>query len=239
MARSIRDLGLQAMGVLRRNRAGWLPVEGRDDLVSVPKDEAEELVNLLAMETYEGVDKGEIEDEAARALSMGFSLITEREPATKETLVAARSVARFGYMARAAEWKTLTSARRPSGWMIAGLRGAVESNVAEGLEEAADAEQSFYDVLGEVTAFFVRREPLDVPYDADQGFVLMWTIPGMGGEVRALVRDKTLRMVLQRDGQGLRTPAGPIEGATIEDFQRIWKYGFLLRSFEEFFWEDH
>ena len=66
----------------------------------------------------------------------------------------------------------------------------------------------------------------------------MWTIPGMGGEVRALVRDKTLQMVLQRDGEGLRTPAGSIEGATIEDFQRIWKYGFVLRSFEEFFWED-
>ena len=61
---------------------------------------------------------------------------------------------------------------------------------------------------------------MDVPYDADEGFVLMWTIPGMGGEVRALVRDRTLQMVLQRDGEGLRSPAGPIEGATIEDFQQ-------------------
>ncbi len=93
-------------------------------------------------------------------------------------------------------------------------------------------------MLGEVTAFYVRREPLDVPYDADQGFVLMWTIPGMGGQVRALVRDKTLQMVLQRDGEGLRSPTGAIEGATVEDFQRVWKYGFVLRSFEEFFWED-
>ena len=31
---------------------------------------------------------------------------------------------------------------------------------------------------------------------------------------------------------------GPIEGATIEDFQQVWKYGFLLRSFEEFFWVE-
>ncbi len=66
----------------------------------------------------------------------------------------------------------------------------------------------------------------------------MWTIPGMGGEVRALVRQRTLQMVLQRDGEGLRTPAGPVQDATLEDFQRIWKYGFVLRSFEEFFWED-
>jgi hypothetical protein len=238
VARPIRDLSLYAMGLFRRKKAGWLPVEGRDDLVSVPEAEAEEMVNLLAMETYKSVDEGEIRAEAARALTMGFLLVTEREPATEETLVAAQSVARFGYMARVAEWETPTTARRPSGWMLAGLRGAVQSNVAEELQEAEDSEQSFYDVLGEVTAFFVRREPLDVPYDADQGFALMWTIPGMGGEVRALVRDKTLRMVLQRDGEGLRSPAGPIEDATLEDFQRIWKYGFLLRSFEEFFWED-
>jgi hypothetical protein len=239
MAGPIRDLSLQAMGLFRRRKAGWLPVEGRDDLVSVPEDDAEEMVNLLAMETYEQVDKGEIRDDAARALSMGFFLITEREPATEETRVAAESVARFGYMARVAEWEAVSTARTPRGWMIAGLRGAVESNVADELEEANAAEKSFYDVLGEVTAYFVCREPLEVPYDADEGFALMWTIPGMGGEVRALVRDKTLQMVLQRDGEGLRSPAGSIEGATTEDFQRIWKYGFLLRSFEEFFWEDY
>ena len=226
------------MGLFRRDKTGWLPVEGRDDLVSVPEDEAEEMVDLLAKEAYKYVDKGEIGAEAARALSMAFVLVTEREPATQETLVAAQSVARFGYMARVAEWETPSTAQRPSGWMLTGLRGAVEANVADELAEAQDGERPFYDVLGEVTAFFLSREPLDVPYDADQGFALMWTIPGMGGEVRALVRDKTLRMVLQRDGDGLRSPAGPIEGATLEDFQRIWKYGFLLRSFEEFFWED-
>jgi hypothetical protein len=236
MAGPIRD---QAMGLFRRNKAGWLPVEGRDDLVRVPEDDAEEWVNVLAMETFERVDMGKIPDDAARALSMGFVLITEREPATEETRVAAESVARLGYLARVAEWQRLAGTWTPRGWMFAGLRGAVESNVADELEEAEAAEKSFHDVLGEVTAFFVRREPLDVPYDADEGFALMWTIPGMGGEVRALVRDKTLQMVLQRHGEGLRSPAGPIEGATVEDFQRIWKYGFLLRSFEEFFWEDY
>ena len=109
-------------------------------------------------------------------------------------------------MARVAEWERLSTAREPVGWMIAGLQGAVESSVAEELREPDDEEKSFYGALAEVTAFFVRREPLDVPYDADQGFVLMWTIPGIGGEVRALLRDKTLSMVLQRDGQGLKAP---------------------------------
>jgi hypothetical protein len=54
-----------------------------------------------------------------------------------------------------------------------------------------------------------------------------------------LLREKTLPMALQRDGEGVNGPAGPVEGATVEDFQRIWKYGFLLRSFEEFFREDY
>ena len=104
--------------------------------------------------TYEYVDKGEIQDGAARALSRGFFLVTEREPATEGTRVAAESVARFGYMARMAEWERLATVRTPRGWMIAGLRGAVEANVADELEEAAERERSFYDVLGEVTAFF-------------------------------------------------------------------------------------
>jgi hypothetical protein len=237
MAPPIRDLSVQAMDLFRRKKSGWLEVRGRDDLVSVPEDEAEEMVNLLAMATSHHVDEGEIQEGAARALSMGFLLVTNREPATEETLAAAQWVARFGYMARVAEWERLASTRAPGGWMMAGLREAVEASVADELQEA-DADRSFYDVLGEVTAFFVSREPLDVPHDADQGFVLMWTIPGMGGEVRALVRDRTLRMVLQRDDEGLKSPAGPIEGATVEDFQRIWKYGFVLRSFEEFFREE-
>ena len=142
-------------------------------------------------------------------------------------------------MARVAEWERLTTARKPEGWMIAGLQGAVESSVAEEVREPDDEEKPFYDALGEVTAFFVGREPLDVPYDANQGFVLMWTIPGVGGEVRALLREKTLQMALQRDGEALRGPAGPIEGATVEDLRRTWKYGFVLRSFEEFFREDY
>lgn len=218
---------------------GTLPVEGRDDLVVIPPEDVEEMVNVLATKTRECVDNGEIEDDVARALAIGFPLVTQREGAPKETLVAAQSVARFGYMARVAEWERLSTAREPVGWMIAGLQGAVESSVAEELREPDDEEKSFYGALAEVTAFFVRREPLDVPYDANQGFMLMWTIPGVGGEVRALLREKTLSMVLQRDGQGLKGPTGPIEGATLEDFQRVWKYGFLLRSFEEFFRDDY
>jgi hypothetical protein len=237
VAQPIRDLSLLTTRFHRKEaEPEWLPVEGRGDLVSVPRDDAEEMVNVLATQTREYVDKGGIDDDTARALSLGFRLVTEREAATDETQAAAQSVARFGYMARVAEWETLITARKERGWMIASLRGAVEASVAQELEDAGDAEDSFYDALSRVAAFFVRREPLDVPYDADEGFALMWTIPGTGGEVRALLRERTLRMALQDDDDGL-SPFGPIEGATVRDFDRIWKYGFVLRGFEEFFWE--
>ncbi len=240
MAHPIRDLNIRAMSLLRRRQAEpeWVSVEGRADLVSIPQDEAEEMVNVLATQSREHVDKGEIDDDTARALSMGLQLITGREPASEAVMVVAESAARFGYMARVAEWQRLTMAGSLEGWMVAGLRSAVRASVAEELEDAANEKRPFHAVLGEVTAFFVCREPLDVPYDADEGFALMWTIPGMGGEVRALLRDKTLQMALDRGGAGRDNPAHPVEGATVEDLQRVWKYGFVLRSFEEFFWED-
>jgi hypothetical protein len=236
-----RDLSSHVMGLLGRRNAepGMLPVAGRDDLVRVPEEAAAEMVNDLAMKTSTYVDGGAIEDDVARALSMSFPLITQREAPTQETLVVAQSVARFGFMARVAEWEMLTTARAPVGWMLAGLRGAVRSSVAEELKDGDDGEKSFYAALGEVTAFFVRREPVDVPYDADEGFLLMWTIPGVGGDVRASLREKTLPMALQSHGEGLNGNTRAVEGATVEDLQRVWKYGFLLRSFGEFFRGDH
>jgi hypothetical protein len=146
-------------------------------------------------------------------------------------------VAGFGYLSRVAEWERLATARRMDGWMVSGLRGAVRASVAEELEDATDANRSYYDALGEVTAFFVGREPLDVPYDAAEGFALMWTIPGTGGEVRALLRERTLEMALERSDPGASNPDGAPEGAGVEVLRRVWKYGFVLRSFEEFFWE--
>ena len=66
-----------------------LPVEGRDDLVRIPDEDVQEMVNVLAMETRERVDKADLEDHVAHALSMGFPLVTQREGTPKETLAVA------------------------------------------------------------------------------------------------------------------------------------------------------
>jgi hypothetical protein len=235
----IRDLNVRAMRFLRGDptEPDWSPVQGRRDLVSIPQDEAEAMVDALATEARAQLESGELDGEVAKALTRGLQLITGREPPTDEAAATATSVAGFGYLSRVAEWERLATARRMDGWMVSGLRGAVRASVAEELEDATDANRGYYDALGEVTAFFVGREPLDVPYDAAEGFALMWTIPGTGGEVRALLRERTLEMALERSDPGASNPDGAPEGAGVEVLRRVWKYGFVLRSFEEFFWE--
>ncbi len=219
----------------RRGRGiEMLPIEGHDELALVSEGDVEELVDVLATETFEYVEGQEVSVDVARALAAGLSGVTDLEAASDETLVTARSVARIGYMARAAERERLPAARKPNGWMSAGLREAVEASVREELAEPGT--ESFHHALAEVTVFFVRREPLDVPYDAEEGFRPMWTIPGMGGDFRALLRDRTLAMALEPDGEEPDSSSTqPTEDASFEDLQRVWKYGFLLRAFEEFF----
>jgi hypothetical protein len=231
VANPIRDLNVRAMRFLRgeRTEPEWAPVQGRTDLVSIPQDEAEAMADALADETRVQVEGGELDGELASALARGLQLVTGRGPATEAAAATAASVARFGYMARIAEWQRLPTARQLDGWMVSGLRGAVRASVAEELEDASESDRTYYDALGEVTAFFVGREPLDVPYDAAEGFALMWTIPGTGGEVRALLRERTLQMALGRPGPGTSNPDGAVEGASIEALGRVWKYGFFMR----------
>lgn len=208
-----------------------LPVEGHDDLTLVSEDDVEELVDVLSMETFDHVEIRGLPDEISEALETGLFALYDLDSAPEQTVAAARWAARIGYMARVAEWKRVAAARRPTGSMIAGLREAVQASL---IEERGEGEVSFYDALREVTAFYVRREPLDVPYDAQEGFRPMWTIPGMGGDFRALLRDRTLAMAFGYEEEHGVVSVDP----DLEYLWWVWKYGFLLRSFEEFFREE-
>jgi hypothetical protein len=214
-----------------------LPVEGRADLALISEEDAEELADVLADDTLDRAATEYLTSDAARALEAGLLALADLEASDQETIDTARWVARVGYMARVAEWQRLPEARKPNGWMIAGLRGAVEASVAEELNDADD-HKSLDEALGEVTAFFVLREPLDVPYDADEGLKPMWSIPGMGGDFRALLRERTLAIALGLDDPRYGGVVEPIDAASFEDLEWVWKYGFLLRSFEEFFREE-
>ncbi len=169
---------------------------------------------------------------------MGFFYVTERESASETGIRAAGAIARVGYLARIAEWERLTTARTPKGLEIAALLLFMESNVGRDIE---DDDMDFWEALGKETGFIVRSEPLDPPHDSEEGLNPIWAVPGLGGQARALLREKTKLMILTRDnGGGLANPQGePIEDVTLDEFRSIWKYGFLLRSFEEFFWDSY
>jgi hypothetical protein len=221
------------MALFTRGRPGIevLPVEGHDELALVAEDDVEELVDVLSMETFDHVEIGGLPDEISEALETGLFALYDLDTAPEQTVAAARWAARIGYMARVAEWERVPAARKPTGSMVAGLRQALEASL---IEELGEAEVSFYDALREVTAFYVRREPLDVPYDADEGFRPMWTIPGMGGDFRALLRDRTLAMAFGYEEEDGMVSVDP----DLEYLWWVWKYGFLLRAFEEFFREE-
>ncbi len=208
-----------------------LPVEGHEELALVDADDVERLVDVLSMETFDHVEIEELPRETADALETGLFALYDLDSAPEQTVAAARWAARIGYMARVAEWERVPAARKPAGSMVAGLRQAVEASLTE---ELGEAEVSFYDALREVTAFYVRREPLDVPYDAQEGFRPMWTIPGMGGDFRALLRDRTLAMAFGYWEEDDVVSVDP----NLEYLWWVWKYGFLLRAFEEFFREE-
>src|SRR4051794_15687731 len=85
-------------------------VEGHADLALIAEMDAEEMVDYLATETFEHVDEDDIAPALSRALSIGLFEMTDLNEATNETTVAARWVARVGYMARVAEWERVPAA---------------------------------------------------------------------------------------------------------------------------------
>jgi hypothetical protein len=213
------------------------PLQGHEELALVDEDDVEGLLDELAMATFDHVEIGGLPEETSEALQDGIFALYDLESAPEETFTVARRAARIGYMARVAEWERVPVARKQVGSMLAGLRQAVESSMAEELGEAGT---NFYDALREVTAFYVRREPLDVTYDAEEGFKPMWTIPGMGGEFRALLRDRTLAMAFgYEEEEEEEEEDGVVDvDPDLEYLWWVWKYGFLLRAFEEFFREQ-
>jgi hypothetical protein len=230
------------MGLFKRKQpeTGEIaPVEGQEDLGRLPMDEVLPILRSMAQEVYEAVDAVELDEETGLALESGHFLVNHGDLKV-DTVYTAGSVARVGYMSRVIEWKRFEGARKPKGWMIAGLQFVVKQHVAVAAE-LGEAE-SLFDALPEATARFMADEPLDPPYDSDaEGFNPMWNVPGLGGDVRAVLREQTLPMVVQPSKGGLTSPFGLIEEsqATLDQFRRTWKYGFLLRSFEEFFNEDY
>ena len=235
------DLRFQVRDLLHRTSAepGVLPVEGRDDLVRIPEEEVEEMVNVLAMETrerVEGADLGTTWLTPSRWASFWSPSGKGRRRRRWSWL---ESVARFGFMARVAEWERLTTARKPEGWMIAGLQGAVESSVAEEVREADEGRSPS-------TTRSVRSRPSSCagsrstsPTTPTRDSCSCGPSPALGERSERWSARRPSRWCSSATARPCGAQPARSRARPLEDFQRIWKYGFLLRSFEEFFREDY
>jgi len=107
--------------------------------------------------------------------------------------------------------------------------GARESNdelfeeLAESLEAAERGGGSIANAMAEFAADLALSEPADPPA-SDGG--PSWIVPGVDGFVRSRLRDALL--------MGVPCP-GDI---TRLDLQHTWKYGYFLRSVEEYFFDE-
>ena len=93
----------------------------------------------------------------------------------------------------------------------------------ESLEEAERSGGSVPIAMAEFAADLAISEPIDPP-ESDGG--PSWVVPGVDGSVRGRLRDTLLK--------GVRCP-GDI---TVQDLQHLWKYGYFLRTMEEFFFDE-
>lgn len=182
---------------------------------------------------YKMMEAEDLDDETAVTLSLGYLLISGRsvEEVPAATFLATRAVAAVGYMSREAECDRFAHARELDDDGSAPLRAALASASALGPTGAAGAD------LAVAAAWLARHEAID-PRPTDD-FRPSWTVPGIRGDERRHLRERTLAIVVRPGPSGaLATPQGEVHDATLDDFRRTWKYGFFLRCLVELVLRD-
>jgi hypothetical protein len=155
-----------------------------------------------------------LDAETLSLLQIGLPYLTQRD-CSRDAILAGQTAARLGYVARAAEYAEFTGARETDGDLF--------DELSESLAEADSAGSSIANAMAEFAADLALSEPIDPPA-SDSG--PSWVVPGVGGSVRGRLRDALLK--------GVRCP----RDITAQDLQHTWKYGYFLRSMEEFFFDE-
>ncbi len=175
---------------------------------------AAQAVNRLTDLVLENWRSYPLDAETLSLLQIGLPYLTQRD-CSKDAVLAGQTAARLGYVARAAEYAEFAGARE--------LDDDLGDELSESLEAADRAGGSVANAMAEFAADLALSEPIDPPPSAGGP---SWVVPGVGGAVRGRLRDALLK--------GVRCP-GDI---TAQDLQHTWKYGYFLRSMEEFFFDD-
>jgi hypothetical protein len=173
-----------------------------------------QVVNRLTDVVLENWRSYPLDAETLSLLQIGLPYLTQRD-CSRDALLAGQTVARLGYISRAAEYAEFADARVASAELF--------EELSESLEEAEKRGGSIADAMAEFAADLAISEPIDPPA-SDGG--PSWVVPGVSGAVRGRLRDALLTGVRCADD------------ITRQDLQHTWKYGYFLRCMEEFFFDE-
>lgn len=184
------------------------------EYVAVSADSIEEFVEDLCSGVLEMMEGFRPPEHIVSALTVGILLVTQRK-LSKEGVLSGQGVARLGYCTRAIEFNRLHAARE------------MDIDLAEALQAHMELQDDDKPAMSGVTEFAVEMvlsEPLRPT--VEQGGPL-WTVPGLGAQVRLAMADRLM------DLDDLPPDVGPY------DMLATWKFGFYLRTLEEFYFDEN
>ena len=162
---------------------------------------------------YPGRPPPSIREALERALELvaGFERSTTAPP---EAIELAASLARLGYLTRAAETELFEPARRRTPWL------------SRKLEDQGEAPA---EAIVEVSRELARSELEDRP--EPDGGAPSWRVPGPGGHVRHYVAIETAARRAPKDAEGKPRLGQGLYSAL--ELKRCWMLGFFVRCCED------
>lgn len=212
------------MPLFRRRHRGirTVPVPGRPDLLASPTEDLASTLSGLAVAVMELLEAQPPPREVLRRLAAGLPYLTQREH-SRDGLLAGRAAAQLGYLARVVEYDRFAASRTPDLDFMTAFRTYVA-------DEHSDDDVSL--AMLEFAAQLVRSEPSRPSHGRDAA---LWTIPGIGGDLRLALADRLLAAIGREGPDGSMTLP---EDVSKRDLLLAWKYGFYLRVLAEIFDTD-
>jgi hypothetical protein len=198
-----------SLGLFKKRRT-----EQPTEYVPIPADRAHEIIEDFCSDVVRRMDGFRPPEHIVSALTVGILLITQRK-LSQEAILEGQVVARLGYCTRSVEFDRLYAARE------------MDIDLAEALQAYMELQDDDEPAMSGVTEFAVRMvlgEPLRPTVEQDGP---LWTVPGLGAQVRLAMADRLINL------EDLPADVG------LYDMLATWKFGFYLRTLEEFYFDEN